>query len=50
MTKSLSVPELTNKLKELLRTDDALDFLLQLKQSDLEKLVAIVRERLEEKT
>ena len=35
-------------LQGLLKTDTNLDFLLELKKEDLEKLVAVVRGRLEE--
>ena len=35
-------------LQGLLMTDTNLDFLLELKKEDLEKLVAVVRGRLEE--
>ncbi len=35
-------------LKGLLKTETNLDFLLGLKQEDLRKLVAVIRDRLEE--
>ena len=35
-------------LKGLLKTETNLDFLLEVKKEDLERLVAVVRERLEE--
>ena len=35
-------------LKGLLKTETNLDFLLEVKEEDLERLVAVVRERLEE--
>ena len=34
-------------LKGLLKTETNLDFLLELKKEDLERLVAVVRDRLE---
>jgi len=40
--------ELAKILKGLLKTESDLDFLLELKRDDLEKLVAVVRGRLEE--
>jgi len=40
--------ELVKILKGLLKTETNLDFLLELKKEDLEKLVAVVRDRLEE--
>jgi len=39
--------ELLKILQTLLGTDDPLNFLLGLKKEDLEKLVAIVRDRIE---
>jgi hypothetical protein len=39
--------KLVKILKDLLHTDEDLDFLLQLRQENLEKLVATVRARLE---
>ena len=40
--------ELVKILKGLLKTETDLAFLLELKEDDLEKLVAVVRDRLEE--
>jgi hypothetical protein len=40
--------ELIKILKGLLKTETDLDFLLELKREDIEKLVAVVRDRLEE--
>ncbi len=37
--------KLVRIIKGVLHTDENLDFLLQLKQEDLEKLVAVVRAR-----
>jgi hypothetical protein len=39
--------KLTKILQRLLKTDENLDFLLDLKKEDLEKLVAVVRERVD---
>ena len=40
--------ELIKILKGLLKTETDLDFLLELKKEDLKRLVAVVRDRLEE--
>jgi hypothetical protein len=40
--------ELAKILKGLLKTESDLDFLLELNKEDLERLVAVVRGRLEE--
>jgi hypothetical protein len=40
--------ELVKKIKELLKTDADLDFLLELKRKDLENLVACIRGRLDQ--
>ncbi|MGD0230414.1 MAG: hypothetical protein ABSC19_08655 [Syntrophorhabdales bacterium] len=34
-------------IQELLKTDDGLDFLRELKREDLEKLVACIRDRID---
>jgi hypothetical protein len=39
--------ELVEKIKELLKTDNDLDFLLGLKKQDLERLVACIRDRVD---
>ena len=39
--------KLTKLLKRLLDTSENLDFLLELKVEDIEKLVAIIREKVE---
>ena len=44
---SISKEELVKILKGLLKTETNLDFLLELKKEDLEKLTAVVRDRLE---
>jgi len=44
----VSKEELIKILKGLLKTETDLDFVLELKEGDLEKLVAVVRGRLEE--
>ena len=41
--------ELIKILQKILKTETDLDFLLGLKKEDLEKLVAVVRDRLEER-
>ena len=38
---------LVEKVKELLRTDNNLDFLLQLKREQIERLVACIRDRVD---
>jgi hypothetical protein len=45
--KSYDQTELITILKGLLNTQDDLDFLLEMKDKDLEKLVGIVRERVD---
>jgi hypothetical protein len=40
--------ELVEKIKGLLRTDDDLSFLLQLKMEDLKTLIANIRERVDQ--
>ena len=45
---SISKEELIKILNGLLKTETNLDFLLELKKEDLERLVAVVRDRLEE--
>jgi hypothetical protein len=40
--------ELVKKIKELLKTDADLDFLMVLKRKDLEKLVACIRGRVDQ--
>ena len=40
--------ELVKKVKELLKTDADLDFLLVLKRKDLEKSVACIRARMDQ--
>jgi hypothetical protein len=39
--------ELVEKIKELLKTDTDLDFLLELRREDLEKLLACIRDRVD---
>jgi hypothetical protein len=39
--------KLVEKIKELLKTDNDLDFLLELKEEELEKLVACIRDRVD---
>jgi hypothetical protein len=40
--------ELVEKIKELLKTDADLDFLLGLKRQELERLVACIRARIDQ--
>ena len=44
----MSKEELIKILQKILKTETNLDFLLELKKDDLERLVAVVRGRLEE--
>ena len=39
--------ELVEKINELLKVDNDLDFLLELKKEDLESLVACIRDRVD---
>jgi len=39
--------KLVEKIKELLNTDNDLDFLLELKKEELERLVACIRDRVD---
>ena len=45
---SISKEALIKILNGLLKTETNLDFLLEIKKEDLERLVAVVRDRLEE--
>ena len=45
---SISKEDLIKILQKILKTETNLDFLLELKEEDLRRLVAMVRERLEE--
>ena len=45
---SISKEDLIKIIKGLLKTETNLDFLLEIKKEDLERLVAMVRDRLEE--
>jgi len=40
--------KLVEKIKQILETDDDLDFLLGLKKEELEKLVACIRDRVDQ--
>ncbi len=40
--------KLVEKIKELLRTDRDLSFLLQLKKKEIEKLLACIRDRVDQ--
>jgi len=39
--------KLVGKIKELLKTDNDLDFLLELKKEELERLLACIRDRVD---
>jgi len=39
--------KLVEKIKEILRTDNNLDFLLEFKEEELERLVACIRDRVD---
>ena len=39
--------KLVEKIKEILRTDNDLDFLLELKKEEVERLVACIRDRVD---
>jgi hypothetical protein len=47
MYKNMSKEELLKILQSLLKTDATLTFLLYLKKDELERLVAVVRDRVE---
>ena len=40
--------KLVDKIKELLKTDNDLDFLLELKKPELETLIACIRDRIDQ--
>ena len=40
--------KLVEKIKELLKTDNNLDFLIELKKEEIEKLVACIRDRVDQ--
>ena len=44
---SMIKEELVEKIKELLKADNDLDFLLELRREDLEKLLACIRGRVD---
>jgi len=44
---SMTKEKLVEKIKELLKTDNDLDFLLGLKKEDIERLVACIRDRVD---
>ncbi len=45
---SMTKDELVEKIEELLKTDINLNFLLRLKKEEVERLVACIRERVDE--
>jgi hypothetical protein len=48
MDKDMNKEKLVRIIQELLRTDQDLDFLKELKKEDLERLVACVRDRIDQ--
>ena len=48
MGASMTKDKLVEKIKELLKTDNDLDFLLGLKKEELERLVACIRDRVDQ--
>ena len=40
--------KLVDKIKELLKTDNDLDFLLELKEEEIERLIACIRDRVDQ--
>ena len=40
--------KLVEKIREILRTDNDLDFLLELKKEELERMVACIRDRVDQ--
>ena len=40
--------KMVEKIKEILKTDNNLDFLLELKKEELERLVACIRDRVDQ--
>jgi hypothetical protein len=47
MGAGMTKDKLVEKIKELLKTDIDLDFLLELKKEELERLVACIRDRVD---
>ena len=47
MGASMTKDNLVDKIKEILKTDNNLDFLLELKKEELERLVACIRDRVD---
>ncbi len=47
MEAPMTKEKLVEKIKELLKTDNDLDFLLELKKEELERLVACIRDRVD---
>jgi len=48
MDKDMNKEKLVRIVRELLRTDRDLDFLTELKREDLERLVASIRDRIDQ--
>jgi len=47
MGASMTKDKMVDKIKELLKTDNDLDFLLELKKEEIERLVACIRDRVD---
>jgi hypothetical protein len=47
MGAGMTKDKLVEKIKELLNTDNDLDFLLELKKEEIERLVACIRDRVD---
>ncbi len=48
MGAGMTKDKLVEKIRELLKTDNNLDFLLELKKEELERLVACIRDRVDQ--
>ncbi len=48
MGASMTKDKLVEKIREILKTDNDLDFLLELKKEELERLVACIRDRVDQ--
>jgi len=47
MGAGMTKDKMVEKIKEILKTDNDLDFLLELKKEELERLVACIRDRVD---
>ena len=48
MDAPMTKDKLVEKIKELLKTDNDLDFLLELKKEEIERLIACIRDRVDQ--